>query len=161
MGLHMNYQQLRKAVIRSFIWSLAFELNKSVADDINLPVMKKIAAIQSVKSIVSIMLEECRKHNKDYVDLIEEIKMSAWDDLAKKYQEQEVVANIPTMIESVFFHEYAWLSKIKNLEPNINRMIFLAIDDDVKPKVSRIVTDEYFDILSGHVYKALKREEVA
>lgn len=155
----MTHSQLKKAVIRSFLWSLSFELNKSVADDLNLSVMKKIAAISSVKSIVNIMLNECKKHNGKEVDLIEEIKMAAWNDLAERYREEEVVANIPTMIEEVFYHEYEWLSKIKNLESNIARMSRLAIDDTVKPKVSRIVTDEYFDILSKHVYRALKDEK--
>lgn len=157
----MNHGQLKHAVIRSFLWSLAFELNKSVADDVNLSIMKRIAAMQSVKAIVNIMVNECRKHDKKYVDAIESIKMEAWDAMAKKYAEKEVIANIPTMIEAVYYHEFDWLSKIKNLDANINRMIFLAIDDDVKPKVSRMVTDEYFDILSGCIYRHLKQDNVA
>ncbi len=101
------------------------------------------------------MLKECRK-DRDNVDLIEKVKMDTWDELAQRYLEEEVIANIPTMIEAVYFHEFDWLSKIKNLDANMNRMIFLAVEDGVKPKVSRIVTDEYFDILSKHVYRALK-----
>ena len=156
----MTHKQLKKAAIRSFLWSLSFELQKSVADDVKLGVMQKLAAIQSVTSITKIMLEECRRNDREHCDMIEEVKMAAWNDLAERYQKEGVIANIPTMIEAVFFHEYDWMSKIKNLEHNINRMARLAIDDDVKPKVSRMVTDEYFDILSKHVYRALKQEGV-
>lgn len=105
------------------------------------------------------MLQECKRHNKQYVDDIEALKMSVWDELAERYREDEVVANIPTMIEDIFYSNYEWLSKIKNLESNINRMARLAIEDTVKPKVSRIVTDEYEKILGKHVYKYLKERE--
>lgn len=156
-----EYKKIRKAVIRSFMWSLAFELNKSVGDDSSLPLMQKIVAMQAVTSIVKIMLNECKKNNGKDVEMIESIKMAAWDDLAKKYKEQEVIANIPTMIETLFYNEYEWLKNIKNLERNIDLMARLAIENDVKPKVSRIVTDEYEDILSKHVYKHIKEEKAA
>lgn len=155
----MTYTQLKKSVIRSFLWSLAFELNKSVGDDLSLPVMRKLSAMQTVASIVNIMLQECKRHNSQYIDDIEAIKMSVWDELADRYKQQEVVANIPTMIEELLYSNYEWLSKIKNLESNINRMARLAIEDTVKPKVSRIVTDEYEKILSKHVCKYLKEKE--
>jgi len=153
--MNKDYKTIRKLVIRSFMWSLAFELNKTVGEDLSLPIMKKLSAMQSVSSIVKIMLQECKKHNK-IVDDIESIKMDVWDELATLYKEEEIVANVPTMIETLFYNEYEWLSKIKNLEGNITRMAFLAIEDDVKPKVTRIVTDQYNDILSKHVYRYLK-----
>lgn len=156
----MTHSQLKKAVIRSFLWSLAFELNKSVADDVNLPIMQKIAAIQSVKSIVQIMLNECKKHDKQFVDMIEAVKMSAWDDLARKYREEEKVLNIPTAIEEVYYSNFEWLSKIKNLDSNINRMSRLAIEKTVNPKESRSIADEYESILSKVIYKTLKSEKI-
>jgi len=157
----MTHSQLKRAVIRSFMWSLCFELNKTVAEDLSLSVLRKIAAMQSVASLVSIMLNECKKHDKAFVDDIESIKMHTWDDLATKYKEQEVVANIPTMIEELFYLNYDWMKDIKNLESNICRMARLAIEPDVKPKVSRIVTDEYEHILSKHIYRYLKEEKAA
>jgi len=153
--MNKDYKTIRKLVIRSFMWSLAFELNKTVGEDLSLPIMKKLSAMQSVSSIVKIMLQECKKHNK-IVDDIEAIKISVWDELATLYKEEEIAANVPTMIETLFYNEYEWMSKIKNLESNITRMAFLAIEDDVKPKVTRIVTDQYNDILSKHVYRYLK-----
>ena len=153
--MNKDYKTIRKLVIRSFMWSLAFKLNKTVGEDLLLPIMKKLSAMQSVSSIVKIMLNECKKHNK-IVDDIEQIKMDVWNELAKLYEEEEIVANVPTMIETLFYNEYEWISKIKNLEGNITRMAFLAIEDDVKPKVTRIVTDQYNDILSKHVYRYLK-----
>ena len=139
------------------MWSLAFELNKTAGEDLSLPIMKKLSAMQSVSSIVKIILQECKKHNK-IVDDIESIKIAVWNELATLYKEEEIVANVPTMIETLFYNEYEWLSKIKNLESNITRMAFLAIEDDVKPKVTRIVTDQYNDILSKHVYRYLKNK---
>jgi len=156
--MNKDYKTIRKLVIRSFMWSLAFELNKTVGEDLSLPIMKKLSAMQSVSSIVKIMLQECKKHNK-IVDDIEQIKIDVWNELATFYKEEEIVANVPTMIETLFYNEYEWLSKIKNLESNITRMAFLAIEDDVKPKVTRIVTDQYNDILSKHVYRYLKGSE--
>jgi hypothetical protein len=154
-----EYEKIRKAVIRSFMWSLAFELSKSVGDDAKLPIMQKITAMQSVASIVKIMLNENRKHAKNMVDDVEEIKMKAWDDLAQKYKEGDVIANIPTMIEALFYNEYEWMKNIKNLERNIDLMARLAIENDVKPKVSRIVTDEYEAILSKRIYEYLKDQK--
>jgi hypothetical protein len=154
-----EYEKIRKAVIRSFMWSLSFELSKSVGDDKKLPIMQKITAMQSVASIVKIMLNENRKHSKNMVDYVEDIKMKAWDDLAQKYKEGEVIANIPTMIETLFYNEYDWMKNIKNLERNIDLMSRLAIENDVKPKVSRIVTDEYEAILSKRIYEYLKAQK--
>lgn len=149
-----EYETIRRAVIKSFMWSLAFELNKSVGNDERLSIFQKIAAMQSVSSIVKIMLNECRKISK--IDNVEAIKMEAWDELAKRYAEHEVVLNIPTAIEELFFINYDWMSQIKNLEHNINRAVRLSTDETVKPKVSRIVTDEYNDILSKVIYKYMK-----
>lgn len=153
------YESTRRKVIRSFMWSLAFELNKTVADDYKLGILQKIVAMQSVSSIIKIMLDECKRHNGKDVDMIEAIKMEAWDMLATKYKEQEVVANIPTMIETLFYNEEEWMGQIKNLRKHIHIMARLAIDDDVKPSVSRIVTDEYEAILSKHIYRYLKEEK--
>lgn len=153
------YEKIRKAVIRSFIWSLAFELSKSAGYDYKLPIMKRIVAMQSVASIVDIMMQECKSHNKNKDD-IEELKMKAWNMLADRYAEQEIIANVPTMIEAVYFSNFEWLSKVKNLDANINRMIFLAIDNDVKPEVTRIITDEYNDILSKVIYEYMKEHDV-
>ena len=153
-----DYQKIRKAVIRSFMWSLSFELSKSAGEDERLTAMQKIAAQGAVNAITKIMLEECRKHQK-LSDEVEELKMVAWDELAKKYAEHEVVLNIPTAIEELFFVNYEWLSKVKNLESNINRMTRLCIDETVKPKVSRIVTDEFEQILGKVIYKYIKEME--
>jgi hypothetical protein len=154
-----EYEKIKKAVIRSFMWSLSFELSKSVGEDISLPIMQKIAAMHSVASIVKIMLSENRKHQKNMVDDVEEIKMKAWNDLAQKYKDSDVIANIPTMIEALFYNEYEWMKNIKNLERNIDLMARLAIENDVKPKVSRIVTDEYEAILSKRIYEYLKDQK--
>ena len=153
-----DYQKIRKAVIRSFMWSLAFELSKSDGEYERLTTMQKIAAQGAVNAITKIMLEECRKHQK-LSDEVEELKMGAWDELAKKYAEHEVVLNIPTAIEELFFVNYEWLSKVKNLESNINRMTRLCIDETVKPKVSRIVTDEFEQIIGKVIYKYMKDKQ--
>lgn len=146
--------------MRSFMWSLAFDLNKTVFDDVRLSMMQRIAASSAVTAIVKIMLEENKKHPKNMVDDIEELKMLAWDELANRYKEHEVVANIPTMIEELYYINYEWMSQIKNLEKNIHIMARLAIEKDVKPKVSRIVTDEYEQILSKHIYRYLKSKDM-
>ena len=152
----MTHQQLKRAVICSFMWSLATELNKTVGDDFELPIMQKLAAMQSVAALVRIMLKECRRND---AAIVEPIKMAAWDELAELYRKEEVIANIPTMIEALYYNNVEWMEKIPNLARNIHIMARLAIDDDVKPKVSRIVTDEYERILSRHVYEWIKDQK--
>ena len=144
----MNTPELKRAVIKSFMWSLAFELNKSVGDDVKLPIMQKIAAMQSVASIVKIMARACKSHSDDFV---EPIKMAVWDKLAEIYKKEEVIANIPTMMEALYFSHIDWMEKIPHLGINIHIMARLAIEEDVKPRVSRIVTEEYERILDQHL----------
>lgn len=157
----MTHNQLKKAVMRSFMWSLAFDLNKTVFDDVDITMMQRIAVKGAITSIVNIMLAENKKHAKNMVDDIEEIKMATWNELAERYREHETIANIPTMIEELYYLNYDWMSKIKNLEKNIHIMSRLAIDKTVVPKVSRVVTDEYEHILSKHIYRYLKNKEIA
>lgn len=152
----MTHQYLKRAVTRSFLWSMATELASSVGEDDRLGVMQKLAAIQSTTAIVRIMLAECRK-DRQHVDIIEPLKMEAWDALAAKYKEEEVLMNIPTVIEEIFFSNYNWLSKVKHLESNINRMVRLATDETVKPAKTRSVTDEYEKIVGKVVYEYLKK----
>lgn len=153
-----EYEKIRRSVIRSFMWSLAYDLSKTAGDDYKLPLFKKIVAMQAVASITKIMLNECQMYCTDK-EVIEEMKMKAWNALAEKYLEQEVVLNIPTAIETIYMNEFDWMSKIPNLDRNINYMVFLAIDETVKPKVSRIVTDEYGDILSKVIYEYMKEKK--
>lgn len=121
-----------------------------------------------------------------YADDIEHMKAAIWDETAEVYfwmgvkarkrtwsdkgevihynirkrgdiyQAIELIANIPTMIETIFYDNYDLMKPIKNLESNICRMSRLCIEPTVKPKLSRTVVDKFNDVTSKHVYRYIK-----
>jgi len=151
-----TYKQLKRAVLNSLMWSLSFELGKSAGDG-EANMIKSIVSIGCVNAITKIMLTECRR-NTNTVDIAEQIKMDTWNILATRHKDTEVIANIPSMIEQLFYYDFEYYSKVKNLKYNIELMALNVIEDTVKPKVSRQVVDEYIDILSNEIYKYLKDE---
>lgn len=179
----LTHKFLKKAVTRSFLWSLTRELAKTVGSDPKLGIMQNLAAASSTQAVLKILIKECRKDAK-YVDIIEPLKMEAWDVLADRcalsgviarpyrpinmsqgykwtrapQDNSGVVLNLPTALEEIFFSNFGWLSTIPNLTRNFERMIWLAVEKNVDPKVSRKLADQYEEILSGVVYRYLKSE---
>lgn len=154
----MTHSQIKHAVSLSLMWSMATELRKNYKGFTN--PFKTIMCASSIKAVVDITLRECQKVHY-MMDAVEGIKVSTWKDLAQKHYdfEEDVEVSIPTIIEEIFYANYEWMSKIKNLKYNIELIALNLIDDTANPKETRIAVDRYDDILSGHIYHFLKEQK--
>lgn len=156
----MTYQQIKLAVSLSLMWSMAQEMARNYKGFKN--PFKTIVVGGAIKAISDITLRECDKVHY-IMDLVEEVKVATWKDLATKHyaDKEDVEVSIPTIIEEIFYSNYEVMSKIKNLKHNIEVIALNLIDDTANPKETRLAVDRYEKILSGHIYRAIKMEKVA
>lgn len=154
----MTHSQIKRAVALSLMYSMTEHLRR---DRIPLKnVFKEIVCSGAIGTVLKITLAECDKI-KHIMDYVEEIKVATWKDLSNTYygDESETHINIPTVIEEIFYANFDWMSKIKNLQHNIEIIAMNLIDDNLNPKETRLAVDRYSDIVSKNIYKFIKEKK--
>ncbi|MFA6396301.1 MAG: hypothetical protein WCW84_10085 [Sulfurimonas sp.] len=149
------HQKLKKQVLMSFMWAMSEQMRRSMILN-KVGILKTIVSIGCINSIVKITLAEYKKSKNQNV--AEAIKIATWEEMTGRYT-QEVMADIPSLLETLFYENFEWMSKIKFLQYNIEIMALNVINKNVDPKVSRQVANDYMDVLSHQVYQYFKEEK--
>lgn len=149
------HQKLKKQVLMSFMWAMSEQMRRSMILN-KVGILKTIVSIGCINSIVKITLAECNKSREK--DVVEAIKIATWEEMTSRYS-IEVMADIPSLLEELFYSNFEWMSKIKLLQYNIEIMALNVINKNVDPKISRQVANDYMDVLSQQVYHYLKHDK--
>jgi hypothetical protein len=154
----MTHSQIKKTVALSLMWSMTEHMRKERIPFKN--IFKEMICLGAIHTVLKITLNECDKV-KHIMNDVEEIKVATWKDLAHTHYNDEVDTdiNIPTIIEEIFYANFEWMSKIKNLQRNIEIISMNLIDDTANPKETRIAIDRYNDIVSGNIYRFMKEKK--
>jgi hypothetical protein len=123
-------------------------------------IFKEIICLGAIHTVLKITMSECDKV-KHIMSDVESIKVATWQDLAHThyYDEVDTDINVPTIIEEIFYANFEWMSKIKNLQRNIEIITMNLIDEKANPKETRLAIDRYNDIMSGNIYRFMKEKK--
>jgi len=151
----MTHSQIKHAVSLSLMWSMSRELSNNFKGYKS--VFKTLVCAGALKSVLDITLKECDKV-RSIMNTVEEIKISVWKDLATVHyaDKEDVEVSIPTIIEDIFYSNFDWMSKIKNLQRNVEIISMNMIDETANARETRLAVDRYDEILSKHIYRYLK-----
>lgn len=129
----MTHSQIKRTVALSLMWSMTEHMRKERTSFKS--IFKEMVCLGAIHTVLKITLNECDKV-KYIMNDVESIKVATWQDLAHTHYEsdEDTDINVPTIIEEIFYANFEWMSKIKNLQRNIEIITMNMIDEKANPK---------------------------
>lgn len=150
---------IKQSVVLSFLWSLSNSLcldRVMVKKDNRGNMIGQIPIYTSKKAPNDFRiacLGQCIQLDEKTTNVVEDLKIKVWDELADKYDGQNLTLDIITALESLYYDNSQWLDKINpNFHRWIESMSLKMIDPKLDPKFSRKAADQFVQILNKVLY---------